>query len=68
MSNPSAPNDPEPIPPGTVSDPDAPNPFGPDAPSVRDDDPKEGQGIPEAPQPSIPIEPLEDDEIAPDES
>jgi len=55
----------EPNPPGTVSDPDA---FGPDAPNVRDDDPEGGQGVPLAPQPSIPVEPLEDDEIAPDES
>jgi hypothetical protein len=63
------PNPPTPDPgqPGTVSDPDAPNSFGPDAPNVRDDDPEPGHELPEAPQPTPPAEPLDDDDFAPDE-
>src|SRR5438105_4924697 len=81
MSNPSTPQPPQPPQPtqppqgrpaqpgqpGIVSDPDVPNRFGPDQPNVRDDDPKGGQTTPQAPPPSPPAEPLEDDQIAPED-
>jgi hypothetical protein len=75
MSNPAAPHPPEKprrrdrlTTPGNGPDPDEPNPFGPDAPNVRDDDPPGGQVIPEAPPPSPPETILDDDQFAPDEA
>jgi len=63
MSNPAAPH-PNAIPephrpvqpgqPGIVSDPDAPNPLGPDAPNERQGDPKGGELKPEAPPSGFP--------------
>jgi hypothetical protein len=65
------PNPPDPTPhpgqPGVVSDPDVPHSFGPDAPNVRDDDPPPDLKPPIAAPPTPPAEPLEEDEIAPDE-
>ncbi|HZW31371.1 MAG TPA: hypothetical protein VFF52_11725, partial [Isosphaeraceae bacterium] len=52
---------------GIGPDPDAPNPFGPDAPNVRDDDPAGGQVVPEAPPPKPPVAPLDHGDFAPDE-
>jgi len=49
-----------------VSNPDGTSPFGPDAPNVRDDDPKVTTETPEAPLPRPPARPLQEDEIAPD--
>ncbi len=75
MSNPAAPRLPEEteLEPGagsagTIPDEDGANPFGPDAPNVREDDPTGGQAIPLAPQPPPPAVPLEEDDFAPDES
>jgi hypothetical protein len=75
MSNPAAPRPPEkprpwdrPSTPHDGPDQDDPNPFGPDAPNVREDDPPGGQVIPEAPPPSRPETVLDDDQFAPDES
>ena len=48
-------------------DPDEPNPFGPDAPNVREDDPPGGQVVPEAPPPKPPTTPLDYGDFAPDE-
>jgi hypothetical protein len=49
-----------------VSNPDGTNPFGPDTPNVRDDDPKAATVTPESPLPRPPAEPLQEDQIAPD--
>jgi hypothetical protein len=49
-------------------DPDEPNPFGPDAPNVREDDPPGGQVVPEAPPPQPPATPLDYGDFAPDET
>jgi hypothetical protein len=75
MSNPAAPHPPEkprrrvrPSTQGNGPDQDEPNPFGPDAPNVRDDDPPGGQVIPEAAPPSPPETVLDDDQFAPDEA
>ena len=75
MSNPAAPQPPEkprrwdrPSTPGAGPDQDEPNPFGPDAPNVREDDPPGGQVVPEAPPPSPPETVLDDDQFAPDET
>jgi hypothetical protein len=51
-----------------VSNPDGTSPFGPDAPNVRDEDPKATQGTPEARPPRPPAQPLKEDQIAPDET
>ena len=77
MSNPSTPRGPaapQPAdrlsrsgPAGRGPDPDEPNPFGPDAPNVRDDDPPGGQVVPEAPPPQPPATPLDHGDFAPDE-
>ena len=48
-------------------DPDEPNPFGPDAPNVREDDPPGGQVAPEASPPKPPATPLDHGDFAPDE-
>ena len=75
MSNPAAPRLPEGTETepgagsaGTIPDEDGANPFGPDAPNVREDDPPGGQAIPPAPQPPPPAVPLEEADFAPDES
>lgn len=75
MSNPAAPRIPQDSPrhdpPGQAGegpDPDAPNPFGPDAPNVRSDDPTGGQVVPQAEAPTPPAIPLDDDDFAPDET
>ena len=52
---------------GPGPDPDEPNPFGPDAPNVREDDPPGGQVVPEAPPPKPPTTPLDYGDFAPDE-
>lgn len=71
MSNPAEPNAPRepdrPTPGNTTATPEGPNPFGPDGPNVRDDDPPGGQAIPEAPPPSPPETPLDEGDFAPDE-
>ena len=73
MSNPAAPHVPEhplsdPPAAGTgPTDPDEPNPYGPDAPNVRDDDPAEWQEIPLAEPPKPPKTVLDDSDFAPDE-
>lgn len=47
--------------------PDGANPFGPDAPNVREDDPPAGPFLPEVdPSETAPI-PLDDADFAPDE-
>ncbi len=48
-------------------DPDEPNPFGPDAPNVREDDSPGGQVVPEAPPPKPSTTPLDYGDFAPDE-
>ena len=79
MSNPAAPSvppgpgrsdRPDSSGPGPVAghDQDQPNPFGPDAPNVREDDPPGGQVVPEAPPPKPPDTVLDDDQFAPDET
>jgi len=72
MSNPAAPDVPQeaerPAPGGSVATPEGPNPFGPDAPNVRGDDPAGGQITPEAPPPSPPETPLDEGDFAPDEA
>jgi hypothetical protein len=72
MSDPTAPKSPKSSGPvrkvGVDPDTDDPNPFGPDAPNVRSDEPDPGPLLPEAPVPTPPAEPLEDDDYAPDES
>jgi hypothetical protein len=75
MSNPAAPHVPDsprrtdqPGVPKAGPDPDEPNPFGPDAPNVREDDPPGGQVVPEAPPPKPPDTVLDDDQFAPDEA
>jgi hypothetical protein len=77
MSNPAAPSvpggperadRPSSPQPGPGPDQDQPNPFGPDAPNVREDDPPGGQVVPEARPPTPPATVLEDDQFAPDET
>jgi hypothetical protein len=75
MSNPAAPSVPpdaergeRPSHPLPGPDQDQPNPFGPDAPNVREDDPPGGQVVPEAPPPKPPATALDDDQFAPDET
>jgi hypothetical protein len=53
---------------GSGPDPDEPNPFGPDAPNVREDDPPGGQVVPEASPPKPPTTPLDYGDFAPDEA
>ena len=48
-------------------DPDESNIFGPDAPNVRDDDPPNGQVVPEAAPAKPPDTPLDHGDFAPDE-
>jgi hypothetical protein len=49
-----------------VSNPDGTSPFGPDAPNVREEDPKAAQGTPQAKPTRTPPQPLVEDQIAPD--
>lgn len=71
MSNPAAPRVPEEAArtgsPGPETIPDEPNPFGPDAPNLREDDPPGGPFVPEAQPDSPPSTPLAGDDFAPDE-
>lgn len=60
------PLDPEPRPFG-VNEPDEENPFGPDAPNVREDDLPSGPFEPEAEPPEPSPIPLDDADFAPDE-
>ncbi len=60
------PLDTEPLPPGG-NPPDGANPFGPDAPNVREDDPPSGPFDPEASPPDPSPIPLDDADFAPDE-
>jgi len=50
-----------------VTNPDGTSPFGPDAPNIREEDPKAAQGTTRAQPPPSPAQPLQDDQIAPDE-
>lgn len=52
----------------TTTPPDPPNPFGPDAPNIREDDPAGGPVVPEAAPPTPPEAPLDEDNFAPDEA
>jgi hypothetical protein len=78
MSNPAAPQVPAGAQPtggtgqsrqaGNDSEFEEPNPFGPDAPNVRADDPPGGQTVPEAPPPKPPATPVDYGDFAPDEA
>ncbi len=68
MPRPAAQNNPKPVPTGTVSDPDDPNPFGPDAPNTRDDDPPASSWPPLAAPPTPSTAALDEADFAPDES
>jgi hypothetical protein len=75
MSIPASPRDPthphrpgQSEPPGVDEDTHEPNPFGPDGPNIRDDDHPGGPPIPLAPSPTRASEPLDEDQIAPDET
>jgi hypothetical protein len=57
----------QPGPPPSIPDPDEPNPFGPDAPNVREDDPPGGQVAPRANPPKPPDTPLDHGDFGPDE-
>ncbi len=58
---------PEPAPRAARPAPEGPNPFGPDAPNVRDDEPPPDGAIPLAEPPKPPRTALDDDDFAPDE-
>ena len=71
MSNPAAPQIPEQPPRGDVPDPipegDGANPFGPDAPNVREEDASAMDVVPLAAPPGPPATVLDDADFAPDE-